>query len=335
VRSSSLSLPMSLAAVAYCAASVALSSTALDVTVPKLEGKIILDGSPVDWEGASAVYLEESVRIFAARHDDEYLYVMFRFGDDRLARRVRGAGVTLWLDGAGGSDAHFGVRYAASKALAASLDQDGPEPGTPGPEPSGGTPPSGSGGEDRPPDEGGHHKPHASPFAPPPGTLTIVRPDDTESRPESGADGLAAASAVTDGSYCYELRIPLAMIPGLAAPKAGAKLTMSLGVQIGGLSESERKAMKEKAGERHEGKGGGGEGGFEGGGGYGDGGGYTAGRSYRGGPRPGGSGYSGPGGYGGGGYGGPGGQVGGGPDGGPGGVGRDKSLSPTWLRLTW
>ena len=255
------------------------------LATPAVPTPIVLDGADDDWQGAPMTYLEDSVRVLAAAHDGTDLYIMFRFADESLARRIARFGVTLWLDGGAGHATDYGIRYAGSAAVAEAL----------------------SSGSD---DGGGYRLPPGAapvedaPTPPKPGNIMVVRGDASDLRPETAPEGPSASSTVTDDLFCYELRIPLAEIPGFA-PTAGSdgSADLSLGIQLGGPSVAGR------------GLGPGGRGGFGGG----MGGGMNGGMSGRGG-----------------GLGSPGGRTGG-PGGGMGGPRGErptpKPSEPIWVTL--
>lgn len=184
---------------------------------PIVATPVALDGSDGDWNGQPMTYLQDSIRVLAAAHDDTDLYLMFRFADERLARRIAHFGVTLWLDGAGGHAKDFGIRYAGSAAVAEAL-HEGRDPG--------------AGDFQLPPDASGSE---GMPVPPKPGNIAVVRGGESDLRPETREQGPSATSAVSDGLYCYELRIPLAEIPGFTGGSdAKGITTVSLGIQLGG-----------------------------------------------------------------------------------------------------
>ena len=80
---------------------------------------------------------------------------------------------------------------------------------------------------------------------PVPGDITVVRMGEMETYPEENDAGPSAASAVTEGNYCYELRIPFAEMGGkIADAPAGKKRQLAIGVLVGGLTKAEEKALQ-------------------------------------------------------------------------------------------
>jgi hypothetical protein len=199
------------------------------VSVPVQE-PIAIDGDPADWAGIPIEYLWGSVRVLAAAHDVDNLYLTFRFKDARLAERILCKGVILWLNGRGKEQQDFGIRYTGSVDLALTLaelekrkDMDSPDVDA---EPS----------ED---DFTGQRIQK-------PGLITVFTVDGGYMLPENNLEGPAAASARIADRFCYEFLIPLAQIGGKVAKKpAHTTRTLKLGIQLGGLSEEEQQQMKD------------------------------------------------------------------------------------------
>ena len=206
--------------------------------------RIVLDGDPSDWEGVPITYLEDSLHVSAIAHDDNNLYLMYRFADEGLARRLLMRGVTLWINGDGktkNKKEEFAVRYPGSEQIAEQFEDEDPwqersrpdESGTPG---RGGPPP------------------FLASMRQVPGQLTVIRVGMKETGDESDPDGPTAASAFNEGVFCYELKIPFADIGGKIADASPSKnRKVAIGIQIGGMTKAEMElleaAMREKMGE--------------------------------------------------------------------------------------
>ncbi len=216
---------------------------------------ILLDGDPSDWQGIPIVYLKDSLHVSAIAHDDDNLYLMYRFADEGLARRLLMRGVTLWINGDGktkNKKEEFAVRYPGSKQIAEHFENEDPREQGYRTE-TGGSDTSGRGG---PP-------PSLASMRQIPGELTVIRMGMKEMKDENDTAGPTAASAFSEGVFCYELKIPIADIGGKIADAGPAK-KVAIGVQIGGLTQAEMEStqasMREKMG------GTGGQGGRSGGG---------------------------------------------------------------------
>jgi len=222
--------------------------------------RIVLDGDPSDWEGIPITYLKDSLHVAAIAHDDESFYVMYRFADEGLARRLLMRGVTLWINGDGKTKKkkeEFAVRYPGSKQIAEHFEDEDPREERYRAE-TGGSRTSGHGG---PP-------PSLASMRQVPGELTVIRMGMKETRVENDTAGPTAASAFKEGVFCYELKIPIADIGGKIANASSAKKRqLAIGIQIGGMTQAEMEmaqaAMKEEMGSMGGtgGRGGGGMGG--------------------------------------------------------------------------
>ena len=261
-----------------------------------LSRPITLDGHPADWEGIPVVYLEESLRTLAVTHDQDNLYLMYRFADDRLARELLARGVILWVNSEGktkNKDEAYGLRYGGSSQIERSFEE--------APRPSQGSPPDDSQDDRRPPRPPGPVPGHAHPDE-----LTRIRFGVKEPISRTTDAEPAAASAASENGFCYELRIPIADVGGKVASQPPSSVRrIALGIEIGGLTEAEAEATESLPSE------------MPGGGGAPPGGG--------GGARSGMGGMGGPGG------GGP--PMGGPPGGGPGGMKKRAGPEVVWLTV--
>jgi len=218
-----------------CTPAAAIAGGSISLEGSTADGRITIDGDSSDWDGLPNVYLENSLRVVAASHDDGQLYVMYRFGDERLAEQLLQRGVILWFNGDGktkNKDEAFGIRYTGSEAMAAAVDLADPD------EHAG---PDSEASEHRPPRD----MRSLAKQRPDPGTLTVIRHGVKDVIPEGHPPGPNAASAIHDGVFCYEFRIPLAEIGGKVADRnPSKKRTVALGIQIGGTTKAERESIE-------------------------------------------------------------------------------------------
>ncbi len=255
-------------------------ATAIEST--PIDDIIRLDGIATEWEGIPITYLRESLHVISVAHDDETLYLMFSFSDQRLAQQLQRRGVMLWFNGNGktkNKNEEFGLRYGGSQQIADHFASQREDEGDDGGGTTTGRGGYGGRGSGPPPQMTGGSRAY-------PGNLTIVTQGIKETVPEDNSDGPAAASMVEEEIFCYELRVPLADVGGKIADRGpGSKSKVAIGIQIGGLTEAEMETIQPPMDERPAGMGGstGGMGGGRGGGGMG------GGRGGRGGP-PGGKG---------------------------------------------
>jgi hypothetical protein len=222
--------------------------------------RIVLDGDPSDWEGVPTNYLQDSLHVSAIAHDDDNLYLMFRFAEQGLARQLLMRGVTLWINGDGKTkkkNEEFAVRYPGSEQIAEQVEEEDTRQGQYRAEPEG----SETTGRGGPP-------PSPASMRQVPGQLTVIRMGMKEAADENQTAGPTAASAFNEGVFCYELKIPFADIGGKVADASPSKKRqVAIGIQIGGMTQTEMEAlqaaMREKMGSMggQGGRGGGGMGG--------------------------------------------------------------------------
>ena len=209
---------------------------ATKVTGAPISSAIVLDGDPGDWQGLPVVNLQESLHLVSIAHDDQSLYLMFRFADEHLARQLMVHGVTLWIDGDGKKTKkkeRFAVRYPGSTQISEHLASEGEGHGNGPPE---GSPPASRNGS--PPQD-------LKNLRQVPGTLTVIRMGVKETGDESDPEGPGAGSRFADGQYCYELRIPFADIGGAVQSKdPSKKRKIAVGIEIGGLTETETEMLQ-------------------------------------------------------------------------------------------
>jgi hypothetical protein len=83
-----------------------------------LDREVTVDGMDhpeSEWQGART-YLEDEDVAVGLLNDDEYLYISLVTSDRMKLRQVLGAGLTLWLNPAGGKDKTFGIRFPLGRA---------------------------------------------------------------------------------------------------------------------------------------------------------------------------------------------------------------------------
>jgi hypothetical protein len=199
--------------------------------------RIALDGDPSDWEGIPITYLEDSLHVATIAHDDDNLYVMYRFADERLARQILMRGVTLWVNGDGKTrkkKEEFAVRYPGSEQIAEQFA--GEDPGKERYRAES----AGAGTSDR-----GGPPPSLASMRQDPGQLTVIRMGMKETGGENDGDGPIAASAFNEGVFCYELKIPFADIGGkIADASPTEKRKLAIGIQIGGMTQAEMETLQ-------------------------------------------------------------------------------------------
>jgi hypothetical protein len=194
-----------------------------------LAGVIRIDGDDSDWQDVKLLYQEGGVRILGVTHDADNLYLMWRFGDERLARRILARGVMVWVNGDNKKKETFGLRYGGSVELSREL------------------PPLDEGDLPEGSDPSRFMEMRHQLTICVPGYITLFDDSIEIEVPEDNPDGPRAASAFRDGLFVYEVKIPMVSIGGkVASLQADARRKLVVGVQVGGLSPDEMKEMQDR-----------------------------------------------------------------------------------------
>ena len=212
------------------------TSAAHKVESHTLVDEIMVDGAVGDWENVPTLYLADSLRVVALSYDDTSLYIMFRFGDSRLAEHLMRRGVMLWINGDGktkNKNDAFGVRYAGSQEIADEIHSQGPA----------------SGHEvraDRSSDGDGWSPPQdLMSMRAEPGELVVIRDGVKDVITDADSSRFHAASTYINGVFAYELRLPIDEIGGrVAGTPASEPRKLAIGIQIGGLTEAEKELIQ-------------------------------------------------------------------------------------------
>jgi hypothetical protein len=203
-----------------------------------------VDGEMTEWPSGSTVYFEDSGVQLGLRNDSENLYVLFRFGNQAWARAIRRGGLTLWLDNSGKKKKDFGIRYAG-----------GPSPS----EMQKGEMSNRGGFLDSLTPEQQQRLIDMQTDAAHQVIVINKKSDQEITISADGSSGPEVSFGSPQDTYTYEFSIPLQKSDvshyGIGAQPGQA---ISLGLEWGGMSESNRERMRE---ERGGGMGGGGEGG--------------------------------------------------------------------------
>ena len=193
-----------------------------------LDQEIAIDGKYEDWEGINQNILEDLNIVVGMANDETNLYLMFRMNDERMARRIRMMGVIVWLNKDGKKRKDYGICYTGSTDLHIS-DRPGLRP----------TDERSTQMEERMKkmrERLGENLPRA-------GRIMIIQGDEKTERDESAFEGPAAGSTYENGVFCYEFKLPIPISTDL-------KKKMKLGLELGSISDEDRKAMMQELGGR-------------------------------------------------------------------------------------
>lgn len=190
---------------------------------------IAIDGDCKDWESFELQFFEEENLMMGSLNDAENIYIMFRYTDQQLARKIQRMGVTVWLDREGKKQKNYGIKYNGSIELHSSF---GPKVST--------SEQNSRNKMDRRErmknfmDRLGTHSPG-------PGKIWFIEGKEKTELPENQTSGASAGSANHNGIYCYEFRIPIPI--GI---KENNKINLCM--ELGGISSEELSEMRKQRG---------------------------------------------------------------------------------------
>jgi hypothetical protein len=186
------------------------------------EKSLIIDGNFDDWEGYDLRYFEDENLIMGTLNDFENVYMMVRFTNMQLARKINRHGVTIWIDKQGKKKKTYGIQYTGSYDIHQNLiklKQQLSQPDFPMHD-----------------DNVQRLSARIKPDVPGPGKIRIIENEDKRELDENQLHGVAAGSQNYNGMFCYEFRLPLPI--GLQS-----KEKLDLCFEIGGLSSDEMKDL--------------------------------------------------------------------------------------------
>ncbi|MCB9516606.1 MAG: hypothetical protein R3C71_11730 [Candidatus Krumholzibacteriia bacterium] len=191
-----------------------------------------IDGAASDWQGRLQ-HVESAGISVAATRDADYVYLVLATNDRGLQGAILHRGLTVWLDGAGGSERRLGLRYPTGLADAWGEPVRWPGRGKAGGDGEATTRP-GSGAPD---DEVARRERIAAEIAALPAEFLLFRGDEDSGRlvglDERAAPGLALALGMEGSRLVYELRFPLRSTPGAMLPALGLSGgTLGVGLQL-------------------------------------------------------------------------------------------------------
>jgi len=182
---------------------------------------IKIDGDNSDWENISAEYLKSPNSSLSIANDRQNLYVLLRFSDEILARKILSRGLFLYFD----KDKKAGIRYWGNFAIADSLR-------------------SGRTRQNQIAKINQHKFPSPGNL----GMIAVFNHDERELLREENDSELKANASFHNGVFSYEFSIPMHQEKGIPIElNANSDSKFKLGLLIGGI---DRKQMEEKRQQR-------------------------------------------------------------------------------------
>lgn len=181
-----------------------------------------VDGDFSDWEGIELQFSDDIDAGIASQNDAENFYLMFRFTDIQLLRKIQMMGITIWLNAEDKKDKVLGIQYTGSVDLHVMNRPDFDQS-----------------------DRMQERIPRFRENMPGPGKIIIINNENRNEIVENNPVGPAAGSKSINGIYCYEFKIPLPTIVNLGD-------IVKLGIELGGMKMDD---MLKRGGEMRPGAG--------------------------------------------------------------------------------
>ncbi len=184
------------------------------------DSSIVIDGKDNDWNDSLIYYVEDLDGVAGIVNDDSSLFIMFRFGDPELLRKIMIGGAALWWNAEGKKKQDFGIRF----------------PGTFKP-----------GSFREMAEQRGNMEQNMDMAA---GSVELITPVFWDKKIDkkyswSEINGIAASAGMVNGILCYEFRIPLNKTnPYALNVKPGQKFRLCF--ELGGLEN--RKELLQQTG---------------------------------------------------------------------------------------
>jgi len=184
--------------------------------------EIAIDGNNQDWSGINQHLLEDQNIVMNLANDENNFYIVFSGNDEKMVQRIRMMGARIWLNGKGKKTKGYGICYTGSTEI---FVNNRPEIKS-------------SESKMKPSDDRMPRMPEQfNEKIPKPGMIMFIHGDEHEELAENNTIGPTSGSFYKNGVFCYEFKIPLPVDAELGK-------TVTLGLELGGISDDDRKAMR-------------------------------------------------------------------------------------------
>ncbi|NOY61169.1 MAG: hypothetical protein GXO75_19845 [Calditrichaeota bacterium] len=171
-----------------------------------------IDGDNTDWENTAAEYLKDPNAAVSISNDEQNLYVLFRFSDENLARKILSRGLLIYFN----KDEKSGIRYRGNFALAESLRSIRTR-------------------QNQSPKTNQPNFPAIGNL----GMIGVFNQNNKELLRENNDAGPKAAALFRDGVFSYEFSIPIELI-------ANSDENAKLGFEISGIDRNRMKKIQQQ-----------------------------------------------------------------------------------------
>lgn len=191
------------------------------------DNPVAVDGDNADWKKSSLTYFDDMQLVMGICNDDQNLYIIYKFNDIALARRIQMRGVTLWFDANGKKNRNFGIQYYGDP----SVNLMNPEQ---------------AGLSNLTDEQRAEFKTMPTDLL---GMIIVNSNNDQIPLPTSNMNGISAIVTQKDGIFTYEFQVPLVNSEGrpyAINAKPGQKI--SFGLELGQPDVKEMKRMRSQMG---------------------------------------------------------------------------------------
>jgi len=214
---------------------ISLACKKQEITSQYIENEIMIDGVDSDWQNIPMQYIEKVGGTVGIANDSSNLYILFKFNDQNLARKIIQRGLVIWLD----KSKKTGVRYRGSFSIFQSL-------------------PKRSENENRSRQPRSFDRGRMENL----GAIMLINHDERALIRGNHPGEPQAASDIVDGTYCYEFAIPIGdSEENPFALEVNKNNKSNLGFEIGYIDPQKREEMmsrrSEMEGQNMEGRAGG------------------------------------------------------------------------------
>jgi hypothetical protein len=206
--------------------------------------QIKIDGDGSDWEGYPLQYNEDMKIVYGIVNDDHNLEFMIRFNDKRLAHQFAVRGFTLWVNDEAEQGKNLGIFYLDETMRVRAIENIKSR------------------------SRGSESSLNTQQNMEPTGEFFLAKNKTDSDQKISDVPGFSAAAAYANDLYCYEFSFPLTKnVSDMEYLDISENMSISVGLEIAGMTAEEKEKMKEQLTTRREGgrSGGGMAGGMRGG----------------------------------------------------------------------
>ncbi len=203
------------------------SAVAEDVKSVWMQAVPTVDGDGDEWRDIAFNYFDDDRTAIAVSNDSAAIYLMIISKSEATITQLERSGVVVWLNGDGKKKRDYGLRYRAGRL--SDTERKMPEGMHFGAEME---------------DQREKMKEEQARLR---RLITVIEKKESSEIPSNGDNGPAAAATFGKEIYAIEFKVPIVEEAGSGygiAPKANSELM--IGIEIGYMSDADKKKMQER-----------------------------------------------------------------------------------------